>query len=274
MKNTITKDDAKRIHDAFISVVRQYADNGHMNYLLLSGGIDSVCVLYALMELGVPYKVINFKFPDRDSIDTNSVRKLQQQIGFEAEYYTLERFNENILIESVDVCLRLFGLVRQVKVETIYAMLQLRQYIPKGVNIYTGFGGDAACAYHKNDAMLIAREGEDCEKILRIRHGEKQKDELRYVFSDWTYCNPFHEQELGDVICDYTSKAMNAGFPKSGLVLAFAEYFAKYKNARKPIGFHKASCEVQMFEEIAKENGFPNALKYFNSIAKEKVNAG
>lgn len=266
MKDTFGMSDAKYLHDVFLKSMKAFADNGCVNYILLSGGIDSLCVLYGIDELKLPYKVINFKFPDRESIDTNSVKALEKKMGFDAEYITLEADNMNDIREAVKICRQLFNRVRQVKVETIYAMLQLRKHIPKGVNILSGFGGDGACCYHKKDAILISKVGEDSKEVIAVRHGDKRNDEFRFVFSDWRYYTPFHEKDVGDAICEYTSRAMNRRFPRSALVYTFAEQFKKYKNARKPIGFHKASCEVQMFEDLAKKNGYESALKWFNSI--------
>ena len=266
MKNTFTGEDAKYLHDVMLKSLKEFADNGKVNYVLLSGGIDSACLLFAIMELGLPYKVINFKFPDRNSIDTNSVRQLEQKIHFPVSYIELEADNYEDIKEAVAICRKIYGLVRKVKVETIYALLQLRKHIPKDVNIISGVSADAALCYHKKDAILISKVGEEADEVIKIRKGDKSKDEFRYVFSEWSYYTPFHEKEVGDAVCEYTSRALNAKFPKSALVYAFSDYFRKYKNARKPIGFHKASCEVQMFEDLAQKNGYDSALKWFNSL--------
>ena len=60
MNDVFTKADAEILRTAIVDNVRKHCDNGKENYILLSGGIDSCVVLYAVMELGLPYKVINF----------------------------------------------------------------------------------------------------------------------------------------------------------------------------------------------------------------------
>lgn len=272
MKNKFNMCDAKRLHDAINNSVKQFADNGLENYILLSGGADSLCVLYAVIELGLPYKVINFKFEGKDSIDTDSVRFLWDKIKFPVEWLELPINNIDVLRQSVCLSKQIFGRIRKVKVETIYAMLLVREKIPKGVNILSGFGGDGAVCYHKNDAILISKVGQEAEEVLKIRRGNKNNDEFRHIFSDWNYFTPYHEKEVTDVLIDYTTTACNARFPKSAFVYAYADSFRKYENYRRPIGFHKASHEVDAFEELAKQNGFNSALSFFNAIGKELEN--
>ena len=269
MKNTFGKADAKRLHDAMCDSIRKFADNGKENYILLSGGVDSLCVLYAIMELGLPFRVVNFKFSGLNSTDTNSVRFLWNKARFPVEWLELPIDNINVLREAVKLSKKIFGKVRKVKVETTYTMLLVREKIPKGVNILSGFGGDGAVCYHRKDGILIGKVGQEHPDVLKIRRGNKQADEFRHIFSEWRYFTPYHEKEVTDVLIDYTTTACNARFPKSAFVYAFEKEFRQYENYRKPIGFHKASKEVDAFEDLAKKNGYDSALRWFNALGKE-----
>lgn len=271
MKDVFTRHDATLFHDVFVNSIKEFISNGKENYILLSGGIDSVCILYAIMEIGAPYTVVNFCFNGRCSIDTKSVRELQEKIGFNAEFLTLDCNSQNDLYDAIRMCVELYGHVRKVKVESIYAMLQVRRHIPLCANVLCGSWGDNALRWHRSDAMLIARVGEDHPDVLSRIRGDASNDEMAYVFRDYSYFDPYMHKAVTDVMVQFTKKACNAHFPKSALVLSFEDMFARYKNARRPISFCKASGEPQMFEDIATRMGYASELKMFNAIARDQL---
>lgn len=266
MKTVFGQPDAIRLRSAYVETVKQFVSNGKMNYIMLSGGVDSLCVLYSVMEIGAPFKAVNFRFIGLESSDRESVKRLQEKAGFDVLYLDLPIDDIETLKEAVELCKTVYGKVRRVKVETIYAFLLVKKYIPADVNIISGISGDGSVCYHKKDAVLISKVGEQAEEVMKIRRGDKSKDEIRRVFQGYDYLTPCHEKTVTDVLTDYTTKACNAKFPKSCFIYAFSDYFRKYKNYRNPIGFHKASHEADGFERLARENGFDNALKWFNRI--------
>ena len=267
MKDTCTADGCREIREAIVSRVKEFTE-GEKVYVLLSGGIDSAAALFAAMEAGAEYKVINFRFKGRDSIDTSSVKRLQEKVGFDADYIELEPFCEADVREAVKICRQVFGRIREVKCETIYAMLQVKRHIPEGGAILCGYGGDDLFGYSRNDALLAARCGQDSEKLLSHRRLPQEKDEFRAAFHGRKYYTPFVDPPIQELITEYTTRACNERFPKSIIVRAFGDYFGKYKNARKPIGLHKGSCEQLMFDDTAKEKGFKNALSLFLSYER------
>lgn len=266
MKNDFTEKDALELRNTIISQIKDFTNNENENVLLLSGGIDSCVVLFSLLELGKPFKVINFNFFEKDGVDRTSVKKLQNQIGFKAEYINLNGIDMDVLKKSISLSKKVFGRIREVKVETMYAMEQVKIRLPKtGVNILTGFGGDDVGGYSRKQQIEIANLGEENEVVLKRRAIKPDQDEFRAVFSGYNYFTPYTNQEIQKKILDYTTKAWNKRFPKSALVYTFSEYFKKYKSARKPIGLHKSGEQV-MFEIIAKEKGYSSALQMFNKI--------
>lgn len=270
MKDFCTSADCEEIRKLIVNKISGFARDNRQNYVLLSGGIDSAAVLFAVINAGLPYKVINFKFRGRDSIDAKSVKQLQRKIGFDAEYLELEPDNEADIKKAVAICLNTFSRVRKVKCETIYAMLQVARHIPHGATVFCGYGGDDLFGYSRKDALLAARQGQECDEILQHRMLPKDKDEFRAALTDYRYYSPYVDSDVQSLITKYTTSACNDKFPKSIIVRAFGDYFKKYKNARKPIGLHKGSCEAVMFEDIARERGYSSALQMFNTIAKAK----
>ena len=269
MKNIILKEDVNSLRNAFLKSVNDFCINGKTNYLLYSGGIDSTCALFALTELGLPYKIINFKIKNVESIDTQSVITMQRKMGFGLQIIEVDPYDKDCLNEALRLCKEIYGRIRRVKVETIFPMLQIRNCVPDDVNILSASWGDNALGYHRKDAILISKVGEDAPEVIRMRRGDKNKDEIRRVFYKWSYVDPFQEKTFLDEVCKYTCKALNKKFPKSAYIYMFDEYFRKYKAMRKPIGYHKASKTVDVFENIARERGYSSALQMFNRIGKE-----
>ena len=266
MKSVFTMNDAKVLRELILNSVKSSANKDGHNYVLLSGGIDSTVILYAFLELGIPYTAVNFSFNDFVSSDTASVKRLEELSGINVNYVKLDNNNIDDIKTSAKMCRELFGRIRKVKVEAIYALYQVNKHLKADWNIYTGYGGDSSCCYHKKDAILISKLGEEHPDVIRMRKRVDTKDEFRLVFGTERYFSPITDANITEFFLNYTSKALNNRFPKSCLVYAFDDYFKKYKNARKPLGFHKASGEVDMFEDLAVKNGYENALKWFNNI--------
>ena len=62
MKDFCTNADCEEIRNLIVNKISDFAKDSRKNYVLLSGGIDSAAVLFAVIDAGIPYKVINFKF--------------------------------------------------------------------------------------------------------------------------------------------------------------------------------------------------------------------
>lgn len=271
MKNKCTNEDYKIVRSTILDGVKIAAGNNRHNAILLSGGIDSSVVLFSAMELKLDYTVVNFRFKGVDSVDNNSVKRLQEKIGFEAKYLEIEHEDDNDIKEAIKICKKTFGKVRAVKVQTIYAMLQVKKHIEESNNILCGYGGDDLLGYSRNTALLASKKGEGSKEVLKKRLLAKDQDEFSAVFNRAGYYTPYTDESVQKLITRYTTRACNESFPKSILVRAFSDYFRKYKNARKPIGLHKGSCEAVLFEQIAKKKGFSSTVAWLNDLAKKVI---
>ena len=271
MKNYYTQSDCDQLRKLLVEYVSHAAENGNENYMLLSGGIDSMTVLYALMEANIKFKVINFRFKGYDSPDRKSVMKLQERIGFDCEYLDFDTDFDLVkddIAEAVRICKETFGKVRAVKTETIYAMMQVGKHIPQGSNVFTGYRGDDLLCYMRNDQIRISKFGEEDPEILRRRRGDPSEDEFRQALKGFHYNAPFCDKEVVDFVMQFTTKACHHKIPKSIFVCAFGDYHKKYNSVRKPIGLHKGSNEANMFEDMAKSLGYKDALSLFKVVQK------
>lgn len=277
MKHFYTSKDALMLRQLINNGVLNFIQSGSNEantYLLLSGGIDSMTCLYALIDQKIKFKTVTFFFDGYASSDLCNVQKLQEKIGFDALYCKVPSDPDIIydsIVESVRQCLTIYGRVRRVKCETIFALLNVIKYIDDpGSNIISGSCGDNVIGYHKKTAIACAKYGDDSEIVLSLRNASNGVCEFNELFKhDYYYYDPFRDRLIDEYILQFTCKACNASFPKSFFVNAYKDYYELYKSFSKPMGFHKAGNEVVMFDNIAKQYGYKDALGLFNGIAKQ-----
>lgn len=274
MKTVFSLEDGKRLHDAILQGIKQNTDNGQMNYMLLSGGVDSLCVFYAARELQLPLTVVNFAFSGYGSQDRESVKRLIRKTGTDALFPDFKTDDTETVREAVSLCRQLYGRIREVKVETMYANLKMKKALPGRGNILSGYAGDDAVGYSRKDAIARSRAGETAYEVIQKRMGRTEKDEFKYVWDGWNYYTPYRDERILEIICEFTCQACNAKVGKSYLIKTFMSDFEQYRNYRKPVGLHKGGAENIAFQEEARKRGFDSALKWFNALDKEAENAG
>ena len=269
MKTFYTKRDLAVIRHLFVEQAKRIAENGQPNYIMLSGGIDSLTALFAFTEAGVPYTAINFSVDGYESDDTRKCKLLQERGDFNIEYCTVSSDWDEMksdVYRAVKMCRELYGRIRKVKCETIYAILQTQKHIPKGSNVISGWGGDGLCAWRKTEGMIISKLGEVDDLCIEMRKDQPESDEMRHIFSDgYKYCN-FFEGDIENFIVGFTTQACNKKKPKGILIYPLSDYYIKYKSYSKPKPFQKASGLDKMFEKVAKERGYESALHMFKEI--------
>lgn len=162
MLNKYTMDDCRHLGALMTEEVRKTIINGKPNYILLSGGIDSVTALYALMSAGANFKALNFSFKDFPSSDKKAVERLQNQIGFDAEYIEIPSdwaVIKDDVRTAIKDCYELYGRIREVKVETMFTLTYMDKFIPEGCNLFTGDNGDGILGYNRTMNIMASHLG-------------------------------------------------------------------------------------------------------------------
>lgn len=267
-----TKDDCKKLRTLMTEEVRKIVRNGKPNYILLSGGLDSVTALYALMEAGASFKAVNFRFQGFPSSDKDAVERLQKQIGFDVEYIEVpsdwEHIKEDIR-SAVEECYKMYGRVREVKVETIFTLEYVDKFLPDDCNVFTGANGDGILGYNRTMNIMAAHYGEESYRLIRCRKAQDEPDEFDRIFNRrHTHQSVFYG-DVEEFLLQFTMKACNRPQPKAIAANAFEDYHRKYNSYRSPRPFQKAGNEKAMFNEIARQNGYKGALQMFNAMHKE-----
>lgn len=268
LKTYYTRTDCKMLRSLFVKHMQSIANKGLPIRLLLSGGMDSLTILYALVEADVPFSSYTFYFKDIPSSDKDMVERVHSKVAFDCNFVEFPSdwpsLQEDV-IESIKICRSLYNRIREVKVETILAYMLLKKAIPDSV--YQPVNGDETLfMYNRNDALWLARVGDTSPQVQEARAGKFQdKAEETAVFdniiSPYTDKGPVEKFLLG-----FSSGACNWRKPKSILYYAFEDYHTKCSSYRKPRPFQKASNEKAMFNRIAVDLGYKNALWLFKGV--------
>lgn len=269
LKNYYTKADCRRLRKLFVKRMHELTDNGLPVYLLLSGGMDSVTILYALLEAKIPFKAYTFYFDGVPSSDKAMVEQIHKAIPFDLEYLKFPSEWDALkdeVINAVALCRMIYGRIREVKVETILAYSLLKKAMPAGrANVING--AQVALMYSTNDAMWISAVGEYSPEVDKARRGEFSEPlEETYIFE--RVVSPYVGGCVEDFLCGFTVSACHWKKPKSILYYPFEDYHKRANSYRKPRPFQKASNEKALFNRIALERGYNNARELFKGVTE------
>ena len=274
MHDRYTKEDCKQLGILMTDEVRKTVSNGKPNYILLSGGLDSVTALYALLSAGADFKALNFHFKDLPSSDKSAVELLQSRIGFDIDYIEIPSDFSVIkddIRSAIKECHEIYGRIREVKVETIFALEYVSRYIPDGCNVFTGANGDGILGYNRTMRIMASHLGEGSPRVIRCRKAEDEPDEFERIFNKRHTHKSVYSGGVQEFLLQFTMVACNRPQPKAIVANAFEEYHNKYHSYRLPKPFQKASNEKAMFNVIAYKEGYKSALQMFNAMHNESA---
>ena len=218
---------------------------------------------------------MNFCFNDFPSIDKDAVERLQSKIGFDIEYIEIPSdwsvIKEDVR-SAVEDCYKLYGRVREVKVETMFALTYISRFIPDNCNVFTGANGDGILGYNRTMNIMASHLGENSSRVIRCRKAEDEPDEFEKIFNKRHTHKSVYSGDVQEFLLNFTMRACNRPQPKSIVAYAYEDYHKKYNSYRLPRPFQKAGNEKSMFNMIAYKEGYKGALQMFNAIHKEAGN--
>lgn len=272
LKDYYSPADCRMLRRLFIRRMKEIQAEGRPIHLLLSGGIDSVTPLYALLEARIPFTAHTFYFDGVPSSDLQMVEQIAKYFPYDQRYIKLpstwEALREDVK-HAVDLCLREYGRIREVKVETLLALMLTKKQMPREpITVVSGM--QIVLMYSRNDALFIAREGEFSPVVEDARRGKfhTEKDETEILFDHAV--SPYNGGCVEDFLCHFTVSACHSPQPKAILYYAFEDYHRKANSYRRPRPFQKASNEKAMFNGIAASLGYKNALELFKAVNRNE----
>lgn len=272
LKDYYSPSDCRMLRRLFVRRIKELTKDGLPVHLLLSGGVDSVTILFALMEAGIPFQAHTFSFKDVPSSDLDTVKQIRQHLSYEQVYHEFPSDWEHLCDEvkaSVALCRETYGRIREVKVETMLAYRMLRAELPQEPILVIN-GNQCVLMYTRNDALWIAKVGEYSPEVNDARRGKMKDaaDEETVIFDN--IVSPYIGGCVEDFLCRFTVSACHYPKPKAILYYAFEDYYKRCGCYRKPRPFQKASNEKALFNNIATSLGYKGALDLFKAVEQDE----
>lgn len=226
-----TKDDFRKL---FLEAVQFKMDEYGFEDapLLLSGGVDSATILFALLELGEKPDCYTFQLGEYKSHDVQSAELLCKHFGLKHKIVKIPQ-NDEVLRQDITNILRITHDPGQIHVQVCHPFL----YVPKALK---EDGHD--CAWIGLYSGLLYGSGRE---MAFVRHREgfegwnaKRKSDWETMHDGQMYCvhrvslhqgvqlfDPYDDQDLFDFCSVLDRPAFYRGEYKILPIMAFYEYF-------------------------------------------------
>ena len=197
--------------------------------VFLSSGMDSRCILFALLEYGKKVHTYSFTLDDRVSTDCRVAEDVSKTYGV--------KFTRIVLPTSIDILKRdvillhnKYGCMKKTEYECVWPFLYSYKVIDErvvsnGIRADIHFGNfKRARIHYKDDLDGFRREVfSDVNGGQKIQHSVLAKEYNKILFE------PFRDQRMIDHFMGSTFEQCNKPHPKQPILDSFPEYFSKYK---------------------------------------------
>lgn len=212
--------------------VRSFAGDGEKVALLLSGGIDSVSVAFALEEESIPFKAYTFKMAGIQSEDFDRSRKLCSDRGWECEAIEIS-VDDTTLKRDFLTLIRKFGCDSKIRIETSFPFLHVVPKISETI-ILSGVGADEYFGISKEEMIhyRFPRETFDAYRRQSLGSGTSTgllpggKAICESLGKVWAA--PYLVPEVSEHFLRYGWEELNKPKFKQPIIDAFPEQFARY----------------------------------------------
>lgn len=264
--------NTKQLREIIISEVEKELNGRKEVAIALSSGMDSITILFALLELGIKPTAYTFRIGDKDTTDSRIARK-------NCEIFGLNHVDVNVQFDK-DQFKSLFttyGCIKKTYVEVMYLMLSVFKAVKEPV-LFVGYPD-----YHfalSTEAVHKYQVKQSLEKIQAFRE-EKQSEAGRSQMKIWqAMCDdldidikfPLGAQSLYEWFKPYSWNELNKP-PKHVFVSAFSDYYSKAEK-RSPMPLNSFDDVKNFYTENILQSSEYNPLSKTNiaAIYKELYN--
>lgn len=246
--------------------------------LLLSGGVDSCSLLFALLELNKNVHAYSFTLDDRESSDFKNAKEVCKifNISFSPIYLPTDL---GILQKDLLYLIKEFNLKKKTEIECSWAMMYAIKAI-KEKTIVAGLGADGHFCISKK-GMIHYRH--TVEKMNEFRNGlftnpnysQKQIVSKMCAYHNKTINLPFLSANMVNLFKDTSWEEINKPKQKQPILDAFPESFSKVK-VRPHTNFQLGDSGIaSQFEKILSTDwnlhNYKSVTGIYNSIARGEI---
>jgi asparagine synthetase B (glutamine-hydrolysing) len=248
--------------------------------LAMSGGIDSVSVFFALIDLGVDFECYTFYQKGYESTDLKESLKYCDHYGIKINLIELSSDVDDIYKEIVDLIPFLGSKIKKTKVETMRPLKQLFEN-SKHDFILNGLSADDYQPYKRKTSILLKEYGEQgvINKGYRVSL-DNLEDSMELLSKEMAqsfgikFFDAYADKKIQDYFLKFTLKSLLT--PHKNLVtLAYKDEFDKMGGFRKHESYQVNSKITDFHEQLLNskynKRNSKGVIAIYNDI-KESLN--
>lgn len=276
-KKRFSLSDAKQFREICKNRIHEIDSDGKAG-LALSGGTDSITVLFAMLECGIKPHCYTFYMDGIISADLKSSRKLSNDFGLELTEVPIASDPDSIY-EDIKAVL---PYCNKVKKTIIQCMIPWKYIYPemREETIITGIGGDdlygtqrkVQVEFHKTGDAGIAKWRHCYSDDLDFSAGNIARYGQRFGKINIDFYNT---NSIFDFINTFSLAAINKPMMKAASIMAFEDYYKKGAYYRDQtdhsyqINSRLRDLHDMLLESKYNINGHKAIIGLYNDIAKE-----
>lgn len=276
-KSRFSSADAKEFREICKRRIMEIDRNGDAA-LALSGGTDSITVLFAMLDLGIKPRCYTFYMDGIISQDLMSSRKLAEDFGLELVEVSVPSDVDSIyndVREIIPYCEKPKKTIIQCMIPWKYIYAKLQED-----TIITGIGGDDLYGTQRKIQVELHRSGD--EGVMKWR--KCYSDDLDFSAGNIArYAKNFNKnnidfyntKDIFDYVNQFSLHAINKPCMKAMSIMAFKDYYDKGAYYRDQtdhsyqINSRLRDLHDMLLESKYNTNGSKAIIGIYNSIAKE-----
>ena len=243
--------------------------------VFLSSGMDSRCILFALLECGKKVHTYSFTLEDRVSKDCRVAEEVSKTYGVEFTKIELP-IDINILKQDILVLRDKYNCRKKTEYECVwpfiysYKVVQ-EKVVSNGIRADIHFGNfKRARIHYKDDLDGFRREVfSDVNGGQKLQHAMFAKEYNKILFE------PFRDQRMIDHFMGTTFEQCNTPHLKQPILDSFPEYFEKYR-VYPHLNFQQGDSGIaDHFDKLLQtdwnRHNYKNVVGIFNTINRGEL---
>lgn len=243
--------------------------------VMFSGGLDSLSVLFSLIELGYDVKLYTFYREGVLSDDLKISRKVASNLNLELEEIEISNDLDK-LVDDLKLLIKKHDLKKKTQFQVMHPMVYVCNAITEKF-VVSGLAADTLYGTARSMLKFASNEVQFREKREELIYKE-ESDSYKFIKDELTSLNkifivPYKEsKEIIDYFLKLTPKDLYSGKQKKQTYNAFKEEIDKLHLYRRNSSMQINSGIRELHDELLKTNwntkGFKSVVGVYNQIIK------
>ena len=276
-KRRFTMNDAKAFREICNQRIAEIDPDGTAA-LALSGGTDSVTVLFAMLDTGRHPRCYTFYMDGIISVDLKSSRKLCRDFGLELMEVPLPSDDDGI-IEDIRTVIPYCHIIKKTMVQCMIPWLHLYPSMIEK-HIITGIGGDdlyctqrkLQVAFHRGGDEAVAKYRKPYTDDLNFSAGNIQRYAAKFEKVNTDFYNT---DSIFSWMNQFSLDCINKPIMKAPSVFAYEDYYkrgAYYRDQTEhsyQVNSKLRDCHDRLLKSKYNKAGHKAVIGLYNEIARE-----